>query len=188
MTHWQRIGEVGRRSFVCGHCGKDTGPKEGYSSQVVEGQKRAIYICTYCDQPTYFTGESQIPGPRAGSDVECLPSDVAGLYEEIRAGAAAGTYTSVVLACRKMLMHLGVEKGADSGKSFLHYVEYLAEKGYVPPDGRGWVDHVRAKGNEANHEIVLMTRDDALRLVAFVEMLLRFIYEFPGKIPPPATT
>jgi hypothetical protein len=45
------------------------------------------------------------------------------------------------------------------------------------------VDHIRKKGNEANHEIALMTRVDAEELLSFSEMLLKFIYEFPSRIP-----
>ncbi len=59
----------------------------------------------------------------------------------------------------------------------------MAAKGYVPPNGRGWVDHIRKKGNEANHEIRLMTKIDAEELVSFAEMLLKFIYEFPERVP-----
>jgi hypothetical protein len=87
-----------------------------------------------------------------------------------------------VLASRKILMHIAVEKGAEEGKPFLSYVEYLASKGYVPPDGKSWVDHIRSKANEANHEIALMEPADAEDLITFVEMLLKFIYEFPSKV------
>ena len=62
--------------------------------------------------------------------------------------------------------------------------EYLSDKNYVPPDGKGWVDYIRQKGNEANHEIVLMTKEDAEDLINFSEMLLRFVYEFPSKVRP----
>ncbi len=82
-------------------------------------------------------------------------------------------------------MHVAVEKGAAPGRSFLEYVEYLAQKGYIPPDGKGWVDHIRQKGNEANHEIKVMTAQDAGDLITFLEMLLKFIYEFPAKVAPP---
>jgi len=34
------------------------------------------------------------------------------------------------------------------------------------------------KGNEANHEIVLMEPNDALDLINFIEMLLKFISNF----------
>lgn len=46
-----------------------------------------------------------------------------------------------------------------------------------------WVDYIRRRGNEANHEIALMYSGDAEALVAFVEMILKFIYEFPSKVP-----
>ena len=49
------------------------------------------------------------------------------------------------------------------------------------------VDHIRKKGNEANHEIVLMEKEDAEDLLVFSEMLLKFIYEFPKRVPPSVT-
>jgi hypothetical protein len=96
------------------------------------------------------------------------------------------SFTSVVLTCRKLLMHVAVEKGAQAGKTFLEYVDYLAQKGYVPPDGKGWVDYIRTKGNEANHEIKVMSSGDASDLITFLEMLLKFVYEFPAKVQPPS--
>ena len=81
-------------------------------------------------------------------------------------------------------MHVAVEKGAEEGKPFLEYVEYLSQKGYVPPDGKGWVDYIRTKGNEANHEIKIMSFADASDLITFSEMLLKFVYEFPAKVKP----
>ena len=47
------------------------------------------------------------------------------------------------------------------------------------------VDHIRKKGNEANHEIKLMTQADAEELIAFTEMLLKFFYEFQNRVPAP---
>jgi len=44
------------------------------------------------------------------------------------------------------------------------------------------VDHIREKGNEATHEILLMSREDAEDLIEFTEMLLRVVYEFPAKV------
>jgi hypothetical protein len=66
------------------------------------------------------------------------------------------SFTSAVLTCRKLLMHIAVEKGAPTNQSFLQYVEYLEQNHYVPPGGKGWVDYIRTKGNEANHEIKIM--------------------------------
>ena len=84
---------------------------------------------------------------------------------------------------RKMLMNIAVGEGAQEGLSFVGYVEYLADKGFIPPNGKAWVDYVRKRGNEANHEIALMGEADARALITFVEMLLRFVYEFPQMVP-----
>jgi hypothetical protein len=105
------------------------------------------------------------------------------LYNEARLSTAAGAYTAAVLACRKILMHIAVERGAEAGKTFVAYVEHLKTAGYVPPGGEVWVDYIRTRGNEANHEILVMTEEDALALITFVEMLLRIIYEFPSMVP-----
>ena len=82
-------------------------------------------------------------------------------------------------------MNIAVQKKASKDLSFLEYVEHLSSQGYIPPDGKSWVDHIRKKGNEATHEIKLMDKDDAEDLIKFSEMLLKFIYEFPGLIPQP---
>jgi hypothetical protein len=59
----------------------------------------------------------------------------------------------------------------------------LDKNGFVPPKGKGWVDYIRTRGNEANHKIVLMSEGEAIAPDFFVEMLLRFMYEFPNMIP-----
>jgi hypothetical protein len=94
------------------------------------------------------------------------------------------SFTAAVLTCRKLLMHIAVEKGAATGQSFLEYVDYLFQRGYIPPDGKDWVDHIRTKGNEANHEIKIVSSAEAGDLIAFSEMLLKFVYEFPAKMKP----
>jgi hypothetical protein len=80
-------------------------------------------------------------------------------------------------------MNVGVSLGAAENQSFVAYVDYLADNGYIPPNGRGWVDHIRRRGNEATHEIRRMASADAQELITFLEMILKFIYEFPSRVP-----
>ena len=61
-------------------------------------------------------------------------------------------------------------------------MQHLADNHYIPPDAKEWVDHIREKGNEANHEIAIMESDDAELLLSFIQMLLKIIYEFPTTI------
>lgn len=124
-----------------------------------------------------------MPGVPFGNPVSDISDDsVAKLYDEARYIMAVDGFTAVVLACRKLLMHIAVSKGAKPGESFVSYVDFLADNNYIPPDARPWVDRIRTRGNEANHEIVIMSKDDAEELVTFVEMLLKLIYEFPAAI------
>jgi len=61
-------------------------------------------------------------------------------------------YTPAVLACRKILMNVAVSVGAKGSESFASYVEFLAKGGIPFRRRKHWVDHIRTKSNEANHE------------------------------------
>jgi hypothetical protein len=182
LLPWQSTRENEPVEFRCGFCDREIGTREGYYAH---NTSLRVYLCPRCGLPTFWDrdGNRQVPGSRFGAEVEHLPHDVGGLYKEARDAVQASADTAAVLACRKLLMHVAVEQGADEGRNFMEYVEYLADNNFVPPHGKGWVDHIRKRGNEANHEIVLMTRDDSTELIAFLEMLLKFIYEFPKRIP-----
>lgn len=181
MTEWINSGAIESRSYKCGFCGNVVASANGY------GNRRAsflrIRICPHCNNPTYFGNGIQIPQIAPGNEVTHLPDDVEALYKEARNCVSVNAYTSSVLASRKLLMNIAVTQGAEEGKSFFHYVEFLANNGFVPPNGKGWVDHIRKCGNEATHEIAIMPQAVAEELIAFIEMLLKFIYEFPARVP-----
>lgn len=177
---WSNAHGIGSKQYTCGHCGNVVAANLGYQSNA----HHKIYICPHCDQPTHFTPSgSQYPDVAPGNDVHHLPDELSELYKEARNCVAASAYTGAVLLCRKLLMNIGVKQGAEEGKPFIHYVDYLANHGFIPPNGRGWVDHIRKKGNEATHEIALMSKQDCEDLISFSEMLMKFIYEFPNKVP-----
>jgi hypothetical protein len=79
-------------------------------------------------------------------------------------------------------MNISVTRGAKVGMSFSEYVDYLDKERLVPPDNKEWLEHIRGKGNDATHEIASMSRADAEELITFLEMLLKFIYEFPESL------
>ena len=174
------VQQLSSKSFTCGFCGNRIASSKGWYNG---DNGRLIYVCSHCDQPTYFAASGQIPGVAPGEEIQHLPAEIEALYREARNCVAASCYTAAVLLARKLLMHIGVQQGAQPNQSFLSYVDHLATAGYVPPNGRAWVDHIRNKGNEATHKIVLMTQGDAQELLAFAGMLLKFIYEFPNRVP-----
>ena len=100
-----------------------------------DSPQRHVYVCPNCSRPTYFAEDkTQLPGIVPGVEIKHLPDDVEELYREARHCVAIGSYTSSVLSCRKLLMHIAVAQEAAAGKSFVDYVEYLAKKGCVPPN------------------------------------------------------
>ncbi len=78
-------------------------------------------------------------------------------------------------------MNVAVSEGADKGLKFWQYVRYLADEGHITIKAKTWVDHVRDKGNDANHEIEMMEREDAERLIKFSEMMLKTMFEYPAE-------
>jgi len=178
---WKGLNDIRAKVFRCGYCGEKVSSAKGYFPAQ---ESHRIYICPNCTSPTYidFQNNKQYPGVAYGNKVENVPDDIEKLYDEARRCMSVLSYTASVMACRKLLMNIAVEKGADEGLSYREYVDYLEQHHYAPPNSKEWVDHIRQKGNEANHEIEIMEKEDAEELIDFIEMLLKFIYEFPGKI------
>jgi len=152
-----------------------------------------IAVCPDCTRPTYFEVDTreegvsvQLPDAPLGLTVQHLPSEIAALYDEARHCTTVSAFTSAVLLTRKILLHVAVKEGAPQNSSFLQAVNYLDEHHYIPRNGKGWVDRIRRLGNEANHEIVLMTREQAEEALTFTGWLLTLTYQLPGSLPPPA--
>lgn len=176
------------KRFTCGYCGAYVASEKGFESRPVfhdlsiETTIALIYICPSCECPNFFKEEIQTPAPIFGSEVAAVPDLINKLYTEARVCFSNNAFTATTLCCRKILMHIAVEKGAPEGRKFFEYVNYLSSEGYIARDCQEWVDHIRGKGNEATHEIKLMTKADAMELIQFVEMLLKQLYEFPAKL------
>jgi hypothetical protein len=131
---WQNLNSISSQKFRCGYCGNVVASDRGYfSGNHVGGHQGFIRICPHCEGPTFLHDDTQIPGVAAGGEVSHLPIDIEALYKEARKSTAASSFTASVLVCRKLLMNLAVSLGADPGKKFIEYVDFLAQKGYVPP-------------------------------------------------------
>lgn len=181
--NWTNAQAVPSKSYTCGYCNNLVGSAQGYTRIMVTGSVTGItYICPHCKELTIYTLQKQIPGVRPGSSVQGVPGSVEKIYNEARDCIAASAYTAAAMLCRKILMHFATDCGAGGNLNFQQYVDYLVNNNYVPPGSKDWVDHIRQKGNEVNHELVFSSQEDATELLLFVEMLLKFKYEFPAKV------
>lgn len=183
VVDWNIVHDAYGYSYTCGYCNANAVEKNYYESEHDgHGGSQKLILCPKCRKPNYFDyDDSQLPLPKYGGDVDYLPDDISGLYDEARSCISVGAFTSSVLACRKLLMNIAVNKGAGQNLSFKKYVEYLDDNNFIPPGGKDWVDDIRSIGNDATHEIDLKEKEDAEELIDFTEMLLKIVYEFPER-------
>ncbi len=186
LVIWSSVQRLPSRKYACGYCGTPLASDMGWKGTTPGGAEvYSIYICHQCHRPTFFDDymNHQTPEVVFGNPVKDIPdSGVLRLYEEARRTTCVGAFTATVLCCRKLLMHIAVTKGAKAGGSFIDYVQFFADHNFIPPDAREWVDHIRKKSNEANHEIVLMNKEEAEEILSLIEMLLKVIFEFPAMV------
>jgi len=180
-SNWQQLSNLEPKEYICGYCGREVGSSVGYIHNLTSIR---IYICTNCGMPTLFYGNEQSPGPILGRNIDSLPEDVGKIYQEIRDSIKNSSYTGALLLGRKLIMHLAVDVAkAKEGESFVAYVEHLKKSGYIPPNGEKILMYIKKLGNEKNHEIKIGEKEEALKIIKFIEGLLIFVYEFPSTFP-----
>ncbi|WP_144462602.1 DUF4145 domain-containing protein [Bacillus pumilus] len=182
---WVANGKIMSTGFQCGYCQKSVAAIDGIYCQSRDSYKKfaTIAFCPHCNFPTVlsdFLDQRQIPMPKKGAKIEGVKENIEKLYEEVRSCYSIGSFNAAVLLARKLLMIIAVDKGADEGKKFQFYVDYLSSQ-FIAPNNRSWVDKIRLTGNIATHEIPDINKEDAEKILLFVEMLLRLVYEFPSK-------
>ena len=123
-----------------------------------------------------------LPAAREHAAVEHLPPDVDVAWNEAVNSAGAGSFTASEIMCRKILMHVAVDKtGADEGKAFTEYIDALDSAGYIPTGLKPKIDEIRTRGNVANHELSASDKEVADRTLSVTRFLLVSIYELPNQ-------
>ncbi|MFS3914342.1 DUF4145 domain-containing protein [Bacillus australimaris] len=185
---WQDVVAIEGESFNCGYCNSLTAPSYGY---VTSGYDRnglivgaRILICPNCKQPTFFDEfNSQYPSANNIMDnINYLPDDVQELYKEVCDSFSVHAYTGASILARKMIMNIAIEKKAEVDLSFANYVEYLVTNGVVPKSAEKWLNTVRKNGNEAAHKTSKSSKEETEKIIKFLVILLRSVYEFEGEI------
>jgi len=157
----------------CGHCGKDV-------SGAVLTSYRGIrwLLCPICGDGSVLDLSGNIhPGVPFGPTIQGLPDDTLAAYDEARRCMSVSAFTACELLCRKILMHVAVEKGAKEGESFSFYLSHLEKAGFVTPPMKGWVDLIREHGNQAAHTLEKPSKQRSESTLMFTAELLRLVYE-----------
>lgn len=181
MKKWFNTSKITSKAYQCGFCGNEIASDTGYFAEDGFG---TIYICHKCSKPTFFDYcGNKIPGTFYGKEFKVnIPEDIKELYNEARKCYSVGAFSAVSMCCRKLLMHIAVECGADENLKFIEYVNYLDKENYIPKNSKKWVNIIRNKGNETTHEIKISDEKEAQQLIKFIEIIITLIYEIELEI------
>ncbi len=168
--------------YKCGYCNhENSGRVVGYYPSN-SAEKTKWLLCVNCGQGSVLTPRGILyPSSKFGSNVEGLPKIVERVYDEARNCYSIGAYTSCELICRKILMNVSVEKGAEENKTFVHYLDFLKDKGYITNAMKDWVAIIRKNGGQSTHHIEEPEKDRAESTLTLTEQLLKIIYEVIAK-------
>ncbi|ELB2184812.1 DUF4145 domain-containing protein [Vibrio parahaemolyticus] len=168
-------------AYSCGHCGTKVSGAVIASYEWIDNfghtQVNKWLLCPQCVRPSTKFNHYLFPGTQFGPKVQGLPEEVEASYSEARRCMEVNAFTAAELICRKILMHVAVDKGAKEGESFAKYLDYLEKSGYVTPPMKGWVDLIRQHGNKSTHKLESPEKERAQSTVMFTAELLRLVYE-----------
>jgi len=175
ITHPDTREPDGQFTYLCAHCNVMT------SGLVVAryyyGHTVIWAICNNCGHGSVYDNGVLYPNSKFGPIIEGLPKDVLNAYEEARSCFSVNAFTACELVCRKILMHVAVDKGAKEDEAFSYYLSVLEEKGYITPPMKKWVGLIRKHGGKATHLIEAPDQGRAEGTLMFTAELLRLIYE-----------
>lgn len=140
--------------------------------------------CPVCNEGSVKLRDGRVvPIATPAMPIRALPEDVATAWREAGLSFAAGAYTGSEILCRKILMHVAVERASSQpGKKFVDYIDDLDGAGLITAGLKPVVDLVRQRGNAANHDLAASSVNDAAQTMRITEHLLRGVYELPELI------
>lgn len=188
---WRTKSQVGATEYTCGYCGKLVASEYGMEALPAgisksggvypESPARAV-ICPNCEKVTFWEKSVGFtPRPPYGAPLLGLPADVSAVYSELRRAMQVGAYSAAALLCRKIIMHVSVSKGFPAGQTFKQYIEGLEDQHYLGVGNKWLFDRIRTAGNEAAHEIVPVSQEQADKVFLFTHSLLFMVYDLPSR-------
>jgi hypothetical protein len=164
-------------NYTCGHCGVNVNGKVLVRVSTPDCNIKWL-ICTNCSDGSVLTKDNTLlPNVRFGPGIQGLPNEIASAYDEARDCYSIKAYTACEIMCRKILMHVGVDKGCAEGKSFVDYIDFIESKNYITPVMKPWVNLIRKHGNSSTHKLVPADPARSESTLMFTAELLKIVYE-----------
>lgn len=169
----------GTIDYVCGHCGRTV---SGFLVAQLYQPLTQWLLCPSCAQGSVLTKDAMHPPLLPATQVADLPPEVNQVYDEARKSFASQIYTGCEVLCRKILMNVAVHKGADEGKKFVDYIDYLKNEGHITASMKNMADIIRENGNKSVHEIEQPDKKRTKITLEFTDHVLCSIYTAESQI------
>ena len=157
--------------IVANYLGTDTAPKT-YRYETILVPNIILVACCKCNVKSAFCNGTPYELTDLEEGTEELRDEIKSAYKETVKCLSVDSYTATTMMCRKILMLISRDLGADKNKAFEYYVNYLEENGYITKSIKNWMSYVRISGNDANHEIEPINDQRAMNTFMFVTVLL----------------
>ena len=161
--------------IVANYLGTDTAP-EIYRYETILFPNIILIACCKCNVKSAFCNGLPYTFTYLEEDVEELQDEIKSAYRETVKCLSIDAYTATTMMCRKILMLVALDLGADKNRKFEYYVDYLEENQYITQSIKNWMSYIRIGGNEANHEKEAINDQHAMTIFMFVAALLVRVY------------
>lgn len=184
--------------YTCGYCGHSVHARilaktyapfmttMGMTDQLAD----VICLCE-CGRITTIhkdvISDIQVPEPKPYKSDKKWDAGVAALFDEAADCFTRNAYTATAMLCRRILMVLACNKKAEPGLRFVQYVDYLAEEVFKDERAHETLTDIKDIGNEANHELEDVSRDEGLFVLEATFHLLNSVYSLPSLRRPQET-
>ena len=140
------------------------------------GYERRWLLCPECGRGSVENDNVMLPPQQSFPAINGLSVDISALYDEARASFDARAYTGCEILCRKILMAVAIDKGAEEDKKFAQYVDHLSSEGCITPPLIHMAATIKDSGNRAAHEIDASDRERSRRSMVFTRRILDTVY------------
>ena len=110
ITHPDTREPDGQHTYTCAHCNVMTSGL--VAARYSHGHTVIWLICTSCGHGSVYNNGILYPSSKFGPAIDGLQEEVLKAYEEARICFSVNAFTASELICRKILMHVAVDKGA----------------------------------------------------------------------------
>ncbi len=124
-------------------------------------------------------GTTTHPASREYVSNPSWPLDLSRLFDEAAGCYSASAFTASAMTSRKVLMACACHEGDKDGETFGHYVDFITKNVLNFERAKASIDAIRKIGNDGNHKIEFVNKEDAKRALNIVQYLLNTIYSLP---------